>query len=87
MPDGRVGIEDMEARLGDDIRPDGGGIGRLALVPLEYKLAVGTGRNVGVVGLEIGVGIELNVLEVALVLTLLRPSDVRDCGRRMPVGM
>ena len=77
----------MDARLGEDMRPEGGAIGRLAPVPLEYRLAVGTGRNVGVVGLETGVGIELNVLDVALVLTLLRPSDVRDCGRRMPVGI
>lgn len=39
------------------------------------------------VGREMGVGIELAVLVVAFVLTLLRPSDVRDCGRRIPVGI
>ena len=87
FPDGRVGIAELDARLGEDIRPDGGPTGRLTLVPFEYRLAVGTGRNVGVVGLEMGVGIELIVLDVAFVLTLLRPSDVRDCGRRMPTGM
>ena len=48
---------------------------------------MGTGRNVGVVGRETGVGIELIVLEVALVLTLLLPSDVRECGLRIPVGI
>lgn len=40
-------------------------------------------------GLEEGVGIELVVLVVALVLVLLRPSvetESLDCGRRMPVG-
>lgn len=46
---------------------------------------MGTGRNVGVVGRETGVGIELTVLVVAFVLTLLLPSESRDCGRRMPV--
>ena len=41
----------------------------------------------GVVGREEGVGIELTVLVVAFVLTLLRPSDTLDCGRRMPEGI
>ena len=48
------------------------------------------GRKVGVVGREDGVGMELEVLVVAVVLTLLRPSvdtESRDCGRRMPVGI
>jgi hypothetical protein len=44
-----------------------------------YKLLEGTGRYVGVEGLEVGVGIEL----VVVVLTLL--ADSRDCGRRIPV--
>ena len=42
------------------------------------------------VGREDGVGMELEVLVVAVVLTLLRPSvdtESRDCGRRMPVGI
>ena len=41
-------------------------------------------------GRDDGVGMELAVLVVALVLTLLRPSvdtERRDCGRRIPVGM
>lgn len=41
----------------------------------------------GVDGREIGVGIELAVLVVAFVLMLLRPSERRDCGRLMPVGI
>ena len=41
----------------------------------------------GVVGREEGVGIELAVLVVAFVLTLLRPSDTLDCGRRTPEGI
>lgn len=40
----------------------------------------------GVVGRDEGVGIELVVLVVA-VLTLLRPSDTLDCGRRIPSGI
>lgn len=43
---------------------------------------VGNGRNVGVAGREVGVGIELAVLVVALVLILLLPSvdtESRDC--------
>lgn len=39
--------------------------------------AVGTGRNVGVAGRDVGVGIEL----VVVVL----PAERRDCGRRAPV--
>ena len=45
-----------------------------------YSPALGSGMNVGVAGREIGVGIELTV---AVVLMLLRPSvevDSRDCG-------
>lgn len=88
FPDGRVGMaEPRDARLGEDMRLDEVPTVRLTLVPLVYRLAVGTGRNVGVVGLEMGVGMELIVLDVAFVLTLLRPSDVRDCGRRIPVGI
>ncbi len=48
-------------------------------------LADGSGRKVGVDGREDGVGMELAVLVVAVVLTLLRPSvdtESRDCGRR-----
>lgn len=45
------------------------------------------GRNVGVEGRETGVGIELTVLEVAFVLMLLLPSESRDCGLRIPVGI
>lgn len=41
----------------------------------------------GVVGRETGVGIELTVLDVALVLTLLLPSEVREWGLRTPVGI
>lgn len=43
---------------------------------------VGIGRNVGVAGRDVGVGIELAVLLVALVLILLLPSvdtESRDC--------
>lgn len=43
---------------------------------------VGRGRNVGVAGRDVGVGIELAVLLVALVLILLLPSvdtESRDC--------
>lgn len=43
---------------------------------------VGNGRNVGVAGRDVGVGIELVVLLVALVLMLLLPSvdtESRDC--------
>jgi hypothetical protein len=54
---------------------------------LWYRPAVGMGRKVGVVGREMGVAIELAVLVVAFVLILLLPSEVRDCGLRMPVGM
>jgi len=46
-----------------------------------YRLDEGSGRNVGVVGLDAGVGMELAVV---VVLTLLRPSvdvDKRDGGR------
>ena len=58
--------------------------------PPLYKLAEGTGRNVGVDGRDEGVGMELAVLVVAFVLMLLRPSvevDSLDCGRRMPVAI
>jgi hypothetical protein len=51
----------------------------------EYRLAVGMGKKVGVEGREMDVGIELTV--EAVVLVLVRPSDKRDCGRRMPVCM
>jgi len=49
----------------------------------------GIGRNVGVVGRDIGVGIELEVEVVAFVLILLLPSvdvDKRDCGRLLLMG-
>lgn len=45
-----------------------------------YSPADGRGKNVGVEGREVGVGIEL---VVAVVLTLAAES--RDCGRRIPV--
>ena len=48
---------------------------------------MGTGKNVGVVGRETGVGIELAVLVVAFVLILLLPSEVRDWGLRVVVGI
>jgi hypothetical protein len=51
----------------------------------EYKLAEGTGKNVGVEGRDIDVGMELTVDAVVLVLVL--PSDKRDCGRRIPVSI
>lgn len=68
---------------------DGGGIA--VLEPKEDRLGapgpterlndveadVGIGRNVGVAGREVGVGIEL----VVVVL----PADSLDWGRRMPV--
>lgn len=45
------------------------------------------GRNVGVEGRDAGVKIELPDVVVAFVLTLLRPSDKRDCGLRRPMGI
>lgn len=51
-----------------------------------YSPALGSGMNVGVAGREMGVGIELTV---AVVLMLLRPSvevDSRDCGLLDPEG-
>ena len=66
-----------------------GPVERFAPFDPPYKLEVGTGRNVGVVGRDEGVGMELVVLVVAVVLMLLRPSvevDSLDCGRRSPEG-
>ena len=83
LPDGRVGAP-SDPRFGEENTGVDGADGRFTLPPLEYSEAVGTGRNVGVVGRETGVGIELTVLVVALVLTLLLPSESRDCGRRIP---
>lgn len=60
-------------------------VGRFCPIAL-YRPAVGTGRKVGVVGREVGVAMELAVLVVAFVLMLLLPSDVRDCGLRLPKG-
>jgi hypothetical protein len=51
-----------------------------------YNPELGSGMNVGVAGREVGVGIELTV---AVVLMLLRPSvevDRRDCGLLGPEG-
>lgn len=48
------------------------------MVPLAYRLGVGTGKNVGVVGREDGVGM---VLMVAVVLWL--SPERRDCGLRL----
>lgn len=48
------------------------------MVPLAYRLDVGTGKNVGVVGREDGVGM---VLMVAVVLWL--SPERRDCGLRL----
>lgn len=50
------------------------------VVPLAYRLDVGTGKNVGVVGREDGVGI---VLMVAVVLWL--SPERRDCGLRLVI--
>jgi len=58
----------------------------LAVEGCAYSPALGSGMNVGVAGREIGVGIELTV---AVVLMLLRPSvevDSRDCGLLDPEG-
>ena len=84
LPDGRVVPVPREFRFGEENGVNAGG--RLMLPPLEYSEAVGVGRNDGVVGRETGVGIELTVLVVAFVLTLLLPSESRDCGRRMPLA-
>lgn len=57
-----------------------------AVEECAYSPALGSGMNVGVAGREIGVGIELTV---AVVLMLLRPSvdvDSRDCGLLDPEG-
>lgn len=48
------------------------------VVPLPYKLDVGTGKNVGVLGREDGVGM---VLMVAVVLWL--SPERRECGLRL----
>jgi len=61
------------------------GVLRLVPAPL-YRLCDATGRNVGVEGREDGVRIELPEVVVAFVLTLLRPSERRDCGLRSPNG-
>jgi hypothetical protein len=50
-----------------------------AVEEYAYSPADGTGRNVGVAGREVGVGIEL---VVAVVLRLA--PERRDCGRRIP---
>lgn len=58
----------------------------LAVEECAYSPGLGSGMNVGVAGREIGVGIELTV---AVVLMLLRPSvevDSRDCGLLVPEG-
>ena len=55
-----------------------------------YKPDVGTGRSVGVVGREVGVGMEVDVAVVALrleVVVLMLPPERRDCGRFMPEPM
>ena len=67
--------------------PDEGPVGRFCAGVLWYRPATGIGRKVGVVGRDTGVGMELAVLVVALVLMLLLPSEVRDCGRRALVGI
>lgn len=74
-------------RFGGAYDPSTGADERFWFGVLWYRPAVGTGRKVGVVGRETGVAIELAVLVVAFVLMLLLPSDVRDCGLRMPVGI
>lgn len=51
-----------------------------AVVACAYKPVVGTGKNVGEVGRDVGVAIEL---DVAVVLRLA--ADSREAGRRMPV--
>lgn len=69
--------------------PKPGPLGRFrpvapAVEECAYSPALGSGMNVGVAGRETGVGIELTV---AVVLMLLRPSvevDSRDCGLRDP---
>ena len=71
--------------------PKPGPLGRFrpvapAVEECAYSPALGSGMNVGVAGREMGVGIELTV---AVVLMLLRPSvevDSRDCGRLVPEG-
>jgi len=79
-----------EERFICEYAPEPGPVESLSPVPTPaYMPDDGMGKNVGVVGLDVGVGIELEVLVVAFVLTLLRPSvetERRDCGRRIPEG-
>ena len=78
--------EPKEARFGWVYALDGGAGDRFTPATLVCRPEVGIGRNVlGVAGREVGVGIELIVLVVAVVLILLLPSERRDCGLRMPL--
>jgi len=80
-----------EERFICEYAPEPGPVDSLSPVPTPaYMPEDGMGKNVGVDGREVGVGMELEVLVVALVLTLLRPSvemERRDCGRRIPDAM
>jgi hypothetical protein len=74
-----------EARFGCEYTPPPWPVDRFrpvipAVEEYAYSPADGTGRNVGVAGREVGVGIEL---VVAVVLRLA--PERRDCGRRIPV--
>ena len=81
-----AGLEGKEGRLGLCALKTGP-VGRFDPIAPWYRPEVGIGRNVGVHGRDTGVGIELVVLVVAFVLMLLRPSESRDWGRLMPVGI
>lgn len=81
----RGGLDPRDDRLSCEYAPDPDPVDTFK--PLLAPPYVGMGRKVGVDGREDGVGIELMVLDVAFVLTLLRPSvdtDRRDVGRRIP---
>ena len=70
-----------EARLGCGARIEP--VGRFPPSVEAYRLDEGRGKRVGVEGRDMDVGIELAVDAVVLVLAL--PSDIRDCGLRIPV--
>lgn len=76
-------VDPRDARLG--CRPEFRPVDRFPPIEDPYKLAVGRGKHVGVEGRDMDVGMELTVDAVVLVLVL--PSDKRDCGLRIAVGI